>query len=252
MRRARTGERLVTIDHEDRALDERMLVIADASQPIGLAGIMGGEATEVGESTTRVILESAVFHGPTIRNTARRLALRSEASMRHEKGIGWDLPRVALDRAAQLIAEITGAQVASGIVDNDPEPKPLVQVAVDLPRTERLLGITLSAPRVQELLEPLGFAVTDEGGGALHRDRAAPPPRRRARRRCRRGDRPRPRLRPHPEHTARHRPAAVPAGSIGAPASGPAHPGGPGARRDHHPCAHRSRKTCADPATTPQ
>ncbi len=167
VRRARAGEQLVTIDHEERALDERMLVIADASRPIGLAGIMGGEATEVGESTTRVILESAIFHGPTIRNTARRLALRSEASMRHEKGIGWDLPRLAVDRAAQLITEITGAQVASGIVDNDPEPKPLVQVAVDLARTERLLGIGLSAQHVAELLEPLGFGVTDDGGGHL-------------------------------------------------------------------------------------
>jgi phenylalanyl-tRNA synthetase beta chain len=165
VRRARPGERLVTIDHEERELDERMLVIADRTQPMGLAGIMGGEATEVGEGTTRVILESAVFHGPTIRNTARRLALRSEASMRHEKGIGWNLPRLALDRAAQLIAETTGARVAAGIVDNDPEPRPLVQVSVNLARTERLLGIPLNASEVQELLEPLGFAVTDGGAG---------------------------------------------------------------------------------------
>ena len=78
-----------------------------SERAIGLAGIMGGAGTEVGESTNRVILESAVFHGPTIRNAARRLGLRSEASMRHEKGIGHDLPRFALDRAAGLIAEIT-------------------------------------------------------------------------------------------------------------------------------------------------
>ncbi len=167
VRRARTGERLVTIDHEERELDDRMLVIADRTRPIGLAGIMGGEGTEVGEGTTRVILESAIFHGPTIRNTARRLALRSEASMRHEKGIGWDLPRLAIDRAAQLIAEITGARVGAGIVDNDPEPRPLVRVSVNLARTERLLGIPIRAPEVQELLEPLGFAVTDEGAGAV-------------------------------------------------------------------------------------
>ena len=163
VRRARPGERLVTIDHVERELDEKMLVIADRERPIGLAGIMGGASTEVGEGTTRVILESAIFHGPTIRNTARRLGLRSEASMRHEKGIGHDLPRYAVDRAARLIAEITGARVARGIVDNDPEPKPPRRVAVDVPRMRRLLGMELDAGRVRELLEPLGFGVSGEG-----------------------------------------------------------------------------------------
>ncbi|HEX2142197.1 MAG TPA: phenylalanine--tRNA ligase subunit beta, partial [Candidatus Limnocylindria bacterium] len=76
VRRGRPGERLETIDHEERTLDERMLVIADRERAIGLAGIMGGASTEVTDGTTRVILESAVFHGPTIRNTARRLGLR--------------------------------------------------------------------------------------------------------------------------------------------------------------------------------
>jgi phenylalanyl-tRNA synthetase beta chain len=163
VRRARAGERLETIDHAERELDERMLVIADRERPIGLAGIMGGASTEVGEGTTRVILESAIFHGPTIRNAARRLGLRSEASMRHEKGIGHDLPRYAADRAARLIAEITGARVARGIVDNDPEPKPRRRVAVEVPRMRRLLGIELDASGVRELLEPLEFSVHGDG-----------------------------------------------------------------------------------------
>jgi phenylalanyl-tRNA synthetase beta chain len=159
VRRGRPGEQLETIDHEQRLLDERMLVIADAEHAIGLAGIMGGAGTEVTEATTRVILESAIFNGPTIRNTARRLGLRSEASMRHEKGMGHALPRMAADRAARLISEITGARVASGIVDNDPEPKPMRIVAVDLLRAERLLGISLTPVAVGELLRPLGFEV---------------------------------------------------------------------------------------------
>jgi phenylalanyl-tRNA synthetase beta chain len=163
VRRARAGERLETIDHVQRDLDERMLVIADRERPIGLAGIMGGASTEVGEGTTRVILESAIFHGPTIRNTARRLGLRSEASMRHEKGLGPDLPRFAADRAARLIAEITGARIARGIVDNDPKPPPLRRVPVEVPRLRRLLGIEIDAGRVRELLEPLGFGVTGDG-----------------------------------------------------------------------------------------
>jgi phenylalanyl-tRNA synthetase beta chain len=159
VRRGRAGERLETIDHVERAVDERMLVIADAQRPIGLAGIMGGASTEVTEATTRVVLESAVFHGPTIRNTARRLGLRSEASMRHEKGIGGDLPTMAADRAARLIAEITGARVAAGIVDNAPEPEPRRRVDVDVPRMARLLGMPLRGEQVRALLEPLEFEV---------------------------------------------------------------------------------------------
>jgi phenylalanyl-tRNA synthetase beta chain len=163
VRRARPGERLVTIDHEERELDERMLVIADRESAIGLAGIMGGASTEVTPATTRVILESAIFHGPTIRNTARRLGLRSEASMRHEKGIGHELPRLAADRAAQLIAEITGASVAAGVVDNDPAPRPPRRVTAGLDRMRRLLGIELDGERARELLEPLGFGVDVTG-----------------------------------------------------------------------------------------
>ena len=163
VRRARNGERLETIDHVERELDERMLVIADHQRPIGLAGIMGGASTEVGEGTTRVILESAVFHGPTIRNTARRLGLRSEASMRHEKGIGPDLPRLAAYRAAQLLQEITGAVPADGIVDNDPGPHHARQVGVRVGRMERLLGIQLDPGRLRDLLAPLGFEVAGDG-----------------------------------------------------------------------------------------
>jgi phenylalanyl-tRNA synthetase beta chain len=167
VRRAHPGERLETIDHEARTLDERMLVIADRERAIGLAGIMGGADTEVTTGTTTVILESAIFHGPTIRNTARRLGLRSEASMRHEKGIGHDLPRFAADRAAQLLAEIAGARVASGIVDNDPEaPAPRV-IEVDLGRVERLLGIGVGVDHAAELLGPLGFGVETVGEGHL-------------------------------------------------------------------------------------
>ena len=164
VRRGRDGETLETIDHVERRLDERMLVIADRDRAIGLAGIMGGASTEVTDATTRVILESAIFHGPTIRNTARRLGLRSEASMRHEKGIGPDLPRLAADRAAHLLAEIAGAHVGRGVVDNDPGQKALLQVRVDVPRMERLLGLDLDAARVRSLLQPLGFGV--EGDGA--------------------------------------------------------------------------------------
>jgi len=167
VRRARDGERLETLDHEQRTLDASMLVIADAEQPIGLAGIMGGASTEVGAGTTRVILESAIFHGPSIRNTARRLGLRSEASLRHEKGIGHHLPRTAADRAARLLAEVAGARVATGIVDNDPAQRPRRVVTVDLGRAERLLGIGLDAEGVAALLATLEFVVRSSGAGSV-------------------------------------------------------------------------------------
>lgn len=163
VRRARAGEELVTLDHVDRRLDDAMLVIADGDRPIGLAGIMGGADTEVTEATERVILESAIFHGPTIRKTARRLALRSEASSRHEKGIDWDLPRFAADRAAQLLADLTGADVLTGVVDSEPEERPLRRITVDVVRTERLLGIALDGVAgVSRLLQPLGFQTQSE------------------------------------------------------------------------------------------
>lgn len=163
VRRGREGETLETIDHVTRQLDDRMLVIADRERPIGLAGIMGGASTEVSERTERVILESAVFHGPAIRNTARRLGLRSEASMRHEKGIGPELPRLAAYRAAQLLAEITGARIASGIVDNDPGPHQRRSIRIDLAKMRRLLGIPVDADRARALLTPLGFEVAGDG-----------------------------------------------------------------------------------------
>ena len=167
VRRARDGEALETIDHLVRRLDERMLVIADRDRAIGLAGIMGGSATEVGDGTQAVILESAVFQGPTVRNTARRLGLRSEASMRHEKGIGGDLPRLAADRAAHLLQQITGARVGRGIVDNDPLPKVPRVVRVDIGRMERLLGIPLESDGITRLLAPLGFEIAPAGDGML-------------------------------------------------------------------------------------
>ena len=163
VRRARAGERLETIDHAERELDDRMLVIADRDRPIGLAGIMGGASTEVTHGTRRVILESAVFHGPTIRNAARRLGLRSEASMRHEKGIAADLPRLAADRAARLITEVTGARAARGIVDNAPVLPERRRTELDLGRIGRLLGFGVDAARASELLRPLGFEIVGDG-----------------------------------------------------------------------------------------
>ena len=166
VRRAVEGERLITIDHGERVLDPRMLVIAGTGGPLGLAGIMGGAASEVTGATTRVIFESAIFDGPTVRNTARRLGLRSEASMRHEKGIPHDLPPLAAQRAAALLTELTGARLQA-VTDSKPLPELARRIEVDLGRTRRLLGFPVDAAGATALLEPLGFTVQTLGGDAL-------------------------------------------------------------------------------------
>lgn len=170
VRRARAGEQLVTIDHTLRELDETMLVIADASGVIGLAGIMGGAGTEVDDETTGVLLEAAIFEGTSVRRTARRLALRSEASSRHEKGLWPQLPPLALDRATQLLAEIAGASSAGDAeagVAAAARRDERRRVSVSVPRMGRLLGLSLEAGRIGDLLAPLDLGVSAPVDGGV-------------------------------------------------------------------------------------
>src|SRR5690606_36760349 len=115
---AKEGETLVTLDDQERKLEPHMLLIADDNGPIGLAGVMGGASTEVTESTSNILLESAKFAGSSIRKTSRQLGLRSEASIRFEKEADAGNVIAALDRAAALIAELAGGTVNSGIVED--------------------------------------------------------------------------------------------------------------------------------------
>ena len=114
VRRARPGERFTTLDGQDRALDDSMLVIADPARAIGLAGVMGGANTEVGPATTRVLLESAYFAPASIRRTSRALGLRTDAAYRFERGADIEGLVDASARAAQLMAELAGGVVARG------------------------------------------------------------------------------------------------------------------------------------------
>lgn len=116
MREARAGEKLVTLDGEERELEVSDLVITVADKPVALAGVMGGAATEISGKSTRVVLEAAVFDGKSIRKTSGRLNLRSESSSRFEKGINVATVNEALDAAASMIADLAGATVQAGIV----------------------------------------------------------------------------------------------------------------------------------------
>jgi len=156
VRRARPGERLQTLDGVDHALDERILVIADHQRPVALAGIMGGANSEVTEGTTEILLESAYFHAGRVRLGARSLGMQTEASSRFERGADWDMPPYACDRAAALIGEVTGGQVAPGCLDVYPHPLRRREISLRTTRLNALLATDLSPTECRQLLDLLG------------------------------------------------------------------------------------------------
>lgn len=116
-RRARSGEKITTLDGKTLTLEPRHLVIADAEKPMALAGVMGGEYSGVTDATVDVLLESAVFFSSNIRATSRELGISSDSSYRFERGIDWDMASTASDRAVQLILETAGGELATEKVD---------------------------------------------------------------------------------------------------------------------------------------
>jgi phenylalanyl-tRNA synthetase beta chain len=163
VRRAAPGDRLVTLDHVERTLDPETLVIADDRGPLGIAGIMGGADSEVSHGTTRVIVESAIFDPIAIRRTGQRYALRSEASLRFEKGVEFRLARIGADRTARLIAEWAGGSVARGRVDSAPDEPPPGRLAFRPSRVNRLLGTDLAAAEQRALLARVGVETEAAG-----------------------------------------------------------------------------------------
>ncbi|HET7726115.1 MAG TPA: phenylalanine--tRNA ligase subunit beta [Candidatus Limnocylindrales bacterium] len=157
VRRAGAGERLETLDHVVRDLAPEDIVIADPSGPIAIAGVMGGADSEVGDATSDVIIESAVFDPVSIRRTAQRHALRSEASSRFEKGQELRMARIGADRTAQLLAAWAGGSVAPGRVDTNPDEPARLRVPFRPARINRLLGTDLDTEAQRELLGRVGI-----------------------------------------------------------------------------------------------
>ncbi len=157
IRYATEGEVLVTLDDQERKLDAGMLVIADNNGPIALAGVMGGASTEVTSSTVNILLESAKFSESTVRKTSRKLGLRSEASLRFEKEADAGNVAAALDRAAALIASLSGGEVALGIVEDKVKDPELRTIQISLEMVNRYLGTELSHAEVAAILERLQF-----------------------------------------------------------------------------------------------
>jgi phenylalanyl-tRNA synthetase beta chain len=168
VRRARAGEKLATLDGETRELDPKDLVIADAERAIALAGVMGGRETEVTAGTTDVLIESAHFAPAGVRRTARRHGIRSEASYRFERGVDPEGVRRAADRAARLLAELAGGEVAEGIVEARGEPAArAAEIELELARANRLLGTGFSAEQAISLLARVEVAARETGPGRL-------------------------------------------------------------------------------------
>ena len=163
VRRATNDEQITTLDEVERELTPDMLVIADAEKPVALAGIMGGYDSEITGTTCDVLLESAYFNPSSVRATAKALGISTEASYRFERGADPGVVLTALDRAAQLIAELTGGTICAGTVDVYPGQQPLTQVQLRPERVNFVLGTTLEAAEMGQILNRLGFDVDATG-----------------------------------------------------------------------------------------
>ncbi len=157
IRRANTGEKFKTLDNVERTLTSEMLLIADEQKGIALAGIMGGQNTEINNSTTDVLIESAYFSPTNIRRTSKALGLRSESSYRFERGADIGICDWASQRCAQLILETAGGQLADGVVDAYPKPVEPKQVTLRHHKVNELLGITLKPEECEFYLGQLGL-----------------------------------------------------------------------------------------------
>ena len=157
VRRAKPGEKLLLLDGSERELLPETLVIADAEVVVALAGVMGGLDSEVDLRTTSVLLESANFQAPCIRRTSQALKLRTEASIRFEKGLSCQMPPIAAQRVVKLMVELYGGRAAQGLVDVFPGRQKDLRVTLTQERVRRILGVALPTARVRQLLSSLGF-----------------------------------------------------------------------------------------------
>ncbi|MFA6307148.1 MAG: phenylalanine--tRNA ligase subunit beta [Patescibacteria group bacterium] len=164
VRRAKAGEIIETLDGQKRELDKDMLVITDGRKPVAVAGVMGGVDSEINNQTSAVIVESANFNYDSVRKTAQKLSLRTEASMRFEKGLDPNLCELALNRAAELIIEICpGAKIASALIDENKYKLRQGPLELDLIWLNRFIGHEFTSKQVKQILEKLGFSLKARG-----------------------------------------------------------------------------------------
>src|ERR1041384_7982884 len=167
VRRARRDETIKTLDGVDRKLDDQMLVIADAKEAVAVAGVMGGEFSEISDRTTDVLIESAYFNASSVRRTAKLLGLHTEASHRFERGTDPEGVIAAQARCVALICELAGGVATEDALDAYPKPLALKSVALRPARIEVVTSLRVDDADVKRILTTLGFALIDEGSQAL-------------------------------------------------------------------------------------
>jgi phenylalanyl-tRNA synthetase beta chain len=168
VRTARPGERMTTLDGKERVLDPEDLLICDRDAPQALAGVMGGGDSEVSSNTKRILIEAANFQPSSVRRTAKRHGLHTEASHRFERGMDVNAIPDAVDRAAALIAQLSRGTVLRGRVDVYPRPIQPAKVVLRYGRVSELLGTKVSADETDGILRALGFVGEQEDGRAIY------------------------------------------------------------------------------------
>ncbi|NIQ97378.1 MAG: phenylalanine--tRNA ligase subunit beta [Desulfuromonadales bacterium] len=160
VRRAEEGSTFTTLDDEERCMSDSDLMICDGEGPVALAGIMGGQNSEINDDTVDILLESAYFQPVNVRRTSKRLGLHTESSHRFERGCDVNIVPVALDRAAELIRQLAGGQVAEGVVDVYPEQVTGPELEISTARTNAVLGLGLTSQQVADYLSSIDLDVS--------------------------------------------------------------------------------------------
>ena len=162
VRRAKNGEKITTLDEEERSLDENDLVIADETKPVAIAGVMGGMNSEIEKDTETVVFESASFYGGAVRKTAKKVGLRTESSSRFEKGLSPENVLRAINRAMELVEELNAGEVVEGKIDVYPTKQKTNKINLDYDRINKLLGTEISKEEMIDTLEKLNIKVEND------------------------------------------------------------------------------------------
>ncbi len=162
VRRAKNGEKITTLDEIERTLDENDLVISDTKKAVAIAGVMGGQNSEIEKDTKTVVFESAVFYGGAVRKTAKKVGLRTESSSRFEKGLSPENALRAVNRAVQLVEKLGAGKVVEGKIDKYPTKQKINKIDLEPERINNLLGTNITKQEMIKILEKLDIKVENE------------------------------------------------------------------------------------------
>ena len=162
VRRAKNGEKITTLDEQERILDENNLVIADDKKAVAIAGVMGGQNSEIENTTKTVVFESAVFNGGSVRKTAKKVGLRTESSSRFEKGLSAQNALRAANRAVELVEQIGAGKAVDGKIDVYPTKQKINKIKLDVDKINNLIGINLTKQEMIDILSKLDINVEND------------------------------------------------------------------------------------------